>query len=261
MLACGLAGGLAIAWFIFFSPGQIGSKGQWFFGAVVFVAIVVSLWQTLTIQRQAKHEAAAAAERLHTQLAAAEERSARELAVMQSAHRAELEAQQTLHRAELDAQQEMARISRLQLLGQLQKQATIEVSRAVSAHAHALATLWDRGASILSIDDRGEREQAMSPIFEQISQVVSDFSVELSNARLLIEDDRLHQALDSVNAAVLMALAVAEDVHVAVVDGNAPDPNPIPGAQQLMKKRAAEARHLAWELLRTGLDDSGAATS
>jgi hypothetical protein len=84
--------------------------------------------------------------------------------------------------------------------------------------------------------------------------------VELAKAHLLIEDDRLHQALIRVNEAVLMAIRVAEDVHVAVVEGRTPQPNPIPSVQRLMHKAAAEARHLAWDLLRTGLDGLGAPT-
>jgi hypothetical protein len=83
----------------------------------------------------------------------------------------------------------------------------IEVSRAVSAHTQMLATLWNRGASILHSEDRDEREQAMLPIFEQIGQVVNDFSVELANAHQIVEDDRLNQALEAVNEAVLMAIA------------------------------------------------------
>jgi hypothetical protein len=100
----------------------------------------------------------------------------------------------------------------------------------------------------------------MHPIFEQISQVVNEFSVELGNAHLLIEDDRLHHALNRVNEAVLMAIRVAEEVHDAVVEGRAPQPNPIPPVQQLMQARASDARRLAWELLRTGLDDSATRT-
>jgi hypothetical protein len=163
-------------------------------------------------------------------------------------------AQQELHRAGLAAQQELAAVERGHLVRQLQKQAMIEVSRAVSAHTRMLATLWDQGARILHNADRDEREKAMNPIFEQISQVVSDFSLELDNAHLLMEDDRLHDALDRINEAALMAIRVAEDVHVAVIDGLAPDSNPIPAVTQLMHTRAAEARRLAWDLLRSGLE-------
>jgi hypothetical protein len=263
-LACGVAGIVAIAWFIFVGPGEIGSKAEWFFGAVVFVVVMVTMWQTLNIQRQAKRDAAEAAERLRRDLAAAEERSARDLARTQSMYRTEIEAQQKrhnalmeaqqkLHDAEMDAQRERARAERVHLLEQLQKQAMIEVSRAVSTHTRMLAALWNQGASILANAERDEREKAMNPIFEQISHVVVDFSTELDNAHMLVEDDRLHRALDRVNEAALMAIQAAEDVHAAVVEGREPQPNPIPDVQRLMNTRAAEARRLAWDLLRTGL--------
>lgn len=242
-LACGVAIGLAIDWFIFLGRGDVGSKAGWFSGAGAFGAVAVAMWLTLNIQRQAKQDAADAAERLRRELAAAEERSTRELALTQ-----------TLHRAEMEAQRELARVQRVHLLEQQQKQAMIEVSRAVSAHTQSLATLWNQGAHILRIEDRDAREQAMNPVFEQIAHVVSDFSVELVNAHLFVEDDRLHDALNRVNEAALMAIRVAEDVHVAVVEGCAPDPNPIPPVQRLMHRRAAEARRLAWDLLRTDLD-------
>jgi len=205
------------------------------------------MWQTASIQRQANRNAAEAAERHRRELALADERSARELAQMQ-----------TLHRAEMEAQRELARIERIHLLGQLQKQAMIDVSRTIGAHTQMLARLWNQGAGILRIEERDEREDAMNPIFEQISQTVNDFSVELANAHLLVEDDRLHQALNSVNEAVVMAIRVAQDVHVAIVEGRAPQPNPIPPVQHLIQTRAAEAQRLAWDLVRSGLNDSGA---
>jgi hypothetical protein len=246
---------VAIAWFIFLSHGEIGSKADWFFGAVVFCVVMVTMWQTLNIQRQANQNAADAAERLRIELAAAEERSARELALIQTLHRVEMDAKEKSHRAELEAERELARVERLHLVHQLQKQALIEVSRTVNGHTQLLATLWNQAANVLSVEDRDERELAMNPIFEQISQVVNEFSVELSNAHLLIEDDRLHRALDRVNEAVLMGIRVAEDVHDAVVQRSAPHLNPVPPVQRLMQSRAAEARHLAWSLLRAGLDE------
>ncbi|MGV0741405.1 hypothetical protein [Mycolicibacterium sp. XJ870] len=255
-LVCGVVGSMAIAWFIFLSPGELGNKSEWFFGAVVFVVVMVTMWQTLTIGRQARQDAAEAAERLRKELAAADERSALELALTQKWHRAQMESQQKLHRAELAAQQELARIERGHLLEQLQKQAMIEVSRSVGAHTRMLATLWSEGARSLHIDDRDEREKAMNAIFGQISHVVNDVSVELDNAHLLSQDDRLHHALDRINEAVLMAIQVAQELHADVIDGRAPESNPIPAVQRLLQERSAEARRLAWSLLRTGLDDS-----
>lgn len=255
-LVCGVVGSAAIAWFIFLGPGELGSKSEWFFGAIVLVVVMVTMWQTLNIARQARQDAADAAERLRRELAAADERSALELALTQKWHRAEMESQQKLHRAELAAQQELARVERGHLLEQLQKQAMIEVSRSIGAHTRMLATLWSEGARCLHLDDRDEREKAMNGIFEQISHVVTDVSVELDNAHLLSQDDRLHLALDRVNEAVLMAIQVAEDVHASVVDGRKPKSNPIPAVQRLLHERATEARRLAWSLLRTGLEDS-----
>jgi hypothetical protein len=255
LFACGVAGALAVGWFIFLSRGEIGAKADWFFGAVVFCVVMVTMWQTVAIQRRANQDAAEAAERLRVELAAADERSARELALIQSLHRVEMEAKEKLYRAEVEAQRELARVERINLVNQLQKQALIEVSRTVNGHTQMLATLWNQAASILTIEDRNERELAMNPIFERISQVVNEFSVEVSNAHLLVDDDRLHRALSRVNEAVLMGIRVAEDVHDAVVDGSAPQANPVPSVQRLMQSRAAEARHLAWVLLRSGLDE------
>ena len=266
-LSCGAAGGLAIAWFIVGAPGEVGSKADWFFGAAVLCAVLVIMWQTVNVQRQANLRAAQAAERLRVELAAAEqrlaleraaaeERSARELALTQKLHKAELESQQQSHRAEMDAHRQQAELERRHLLKQLQKQAVIEVSRAVSLHTQMLATLWNRGAGILETKDRDEREQAMLPIFEQIGQVVNDFSVELANAHEIVDNTRLNQALEGVNEAVLLGIRVAQDVCDDIVDGRATEPNPIPSVQRAMYEKAADARRLAWDLLRTGLDDA-----
>lgn len=285
----GIAGGLAVAWFIFFGPGESGSRSEWFFGTVVCCAMAASLYQTLVVMRQTRQDAADATAHLRQELAAAEQRTARELTQIQQMHRTSLGAQQQQHRSELESVQQLHRneVESLQQLHrsqiqtqrelhqtemagqrqlgdsqrellreQLQKQAMVDVSRAVGAHARTLATLWDRGATILRIDDRDEREQAMNPVFAQIGQVVNDFSVELSNAQLVVDDDRLRRMLDDVNAAVLLAIQVAEDVQTAVLEGREPQPNPIPEAQRLLHQRASEARHLAWELLRNRLDDA-----
>lgn len=255
-LVCGGLSSVAIVWYLLFSPGERGSKAEWFFGAVVFVVAMVTMWQIVTIQRQAKYDSAQADDRLRRELAAADERSALELALTQKWHRAQMESQQKLHDAELTAQRELARIERNNLLEQLQKQAMIEVSRAVGAHTRMLATLWSEGATQLRNPDRDEREIAMNALFEQISQVVSDVSVELDNAHLLSQDDRLQDALNRVNDAVLLAIQVAEDLHADVVEGRTPETNPIPAVQRLLHERATAARRLAWSLLRTGLEDN-----
>src|SRR6185312_1996808 len=149
--ACGVAGTLGIVWFIIFSRGEIGSKAEWFFGAVVFCAVMVTMSQTLNVQRQANQHAA---ERLRTELAAAEERAARELAMTQALHRVEMEAREKVFRAEMEAQRELARVERGHLINQLQKQAMVEVSRAVNAHTQMRQPM-ERGAPYPA--DRGPR--------------------------------------------------------------------------------------------------------
>lgn len=255
-LTCGFAGSLAIGWFIFLSPGELGTRAEWFFGAAVCGVALVSLWQTSSVQRQARQNADEAVERVRMQLATAEERWARELDLTRTLHRTEIDAQRELHRADMEAQRELARVERAQLRNQLQKQAMIEVSRAVGTHTQKLATLWEQGSDVLDIEDRDERQRLMSPIFDQIGQVVNDFSVELRSARLLIEDDSLHHALKRVSDAALMAVEVAEDLHNAVIEGHAPQPDSITSVQGLLHTRATEARGLAWDLLRTGLEQN-----
>lgn len=252
-LVCGVAGSLAIAWYILLAPGEVGSKAEWFFGAVVFVVIVVTVWQTVTVVRQAQRETADVAERLRAELAAADERAAHDLALTRKRHRTELETQQKLHRAEMAAQRELARVQRRHLVEQLQKQAMIEVSRSVATHSRTLAALWSEGARCVQLEDRTERETAMNAIFEQIGHVVTDVSVEIDNAHLLCQDDRLHEALDKVNDAVLMAIRIAEDLHDDVVQGRAPQKDAVRDVQRRLTGRATEARRLAWSLLRSGL--------
>jgi hypothetical protein len=272
-LSLGFAIGIVIVWFFCFSHLVVRPNSDWVVGAGAFAAVAVVLWQANRIQRQAqevqrqaKDDAHEAAERLARELAAAQEGLRREFAAAQEGLRREFAAAEArsagelahareLHRVELDAQKELARIQRVHLLELQQKQALAEVSRAVSAHTHMLATLQNQGAKILAIQDRAERELAMDAIMEQLGRVVQDFLVELGNAHLLIEDDRVHEALDRVNAVALKAVGVAEDVRVAVVEGYEPDPNPIPPVQELMQTRAADARNLAAELLRTGNED------
>ena len=225
--------------------------------------MLVVLWQTVNVQRQANQRAALAEERLRIELAAAEqrlaleraaaeERSARELASTQKLHKAEMESQQKSHRAELDAHHQQAELERTHLRNQLQKQAVIEVSRAVSLHTQMLATLWNRGAGILGSTGSRRAGAAMLPIFEQIGQVVNDFSVELANAHQIVDDTRLNRALEGVNEAVLMGIRVAQDVCDDIVEGRTTEPNPIPSVQRTMYEKAAEARRLAWDLVADG---------
>lgn len=254
-LSCAVLGAAAVVWFVFAGPGELGGRAEWFFGAAVFVVVLVAIWQTHNLHRRADAEAAAAAQLLRRELDAAAERSTRELALTQKWYRAEAQAREESHRAELAVQQESARVERLHLVRQLQRHAMIEVSRAVGAHTRMLATLWSEGARVLGNQNRDEREAAMTAVLAQIGDVVNDVAVELDNAHLLCEDARLQDALDRINDAVLMAIQVAEDIHDAVAEGRAPQSKPVSDVQRLLYARAAEARRTAWALIRTGLAD------
>lgn len=254
-LALGFVPAAAFMWLVLFSGIQTGSKADWFAGVSTFTAVVVALVLTARITRQVEADAAKAYEGLRRELAEAELRTRTELAAAEQRSADELAHALELHRVELDAQKELAHAQRVHLLELQQKQALAEVLRAVSAHTRMLATVWNRGAKILEIKDRAEREQAMDAIMEPLGQVVQDFWVELGNANLLIEDDRLHEVLNRVNGAAVKAVHVAEDVRTAVVDGQVPDPNPIPPVQEVMHERAADARRVALELLQTGHED------
>jgi hypothetical protein len=233
-LACGAAGALAIAWFILLSPGETGSKADWFFGAVVFVVAVVAVWQTVNVQRQADRRVAEAAERLRIELAAAEKRSARELELTQRLHEAHWNSARLRWRADSspprgDGRRATAGSSRPQPPGQPAAEAGRHGGVAGGRRKHQmLATLWNRGASILHSGDREEREQSMLPIFEQIGQVVNDFSSNLPTPTRSSRTSVLNQALEGVNEAVLMAIRVAQEVCDDVVAGRAPETNPIP---------------------------------
>ncbi|MGO9103845.1 MAG: hypothetical protein ACLP9Y_32115 [Mycobacterium sp.] len=86
---------------------DVGSKAEWCAGTGAFAAVIVALWQTISIQRQAKDDAKEAQKRLRHELAAAEQRSAREL-----------ENARELHRVELEHQREVARVQRVHLCEQ-----------------------------------------------------------------------------------------------------------------------------------------------
>jgi hypothetical protein len=93
----------------------------------------------------------------------------------------------------------------------------------------------------------------MNPIFEQISRR-ERLSVEVSNAHLLIEDDRLASRADRVNEAVPMGSGSGGCTRRRGPKERTA-PQSVPPVQRLMQSRAAEARQLAWSLLRAGLDE------
>lgn len=78
-----------------------------FAAAGTLLAVVVALWQSTVIRRQAEKEAKDAANRFEKELT-----SARDL------HAAEMEAADDRHKAELESQREIARVQRVHMLEQ-----------------------------------------------------------------------------------------------------------------------------------------------
>ncbi len=222
---------------------DISAKAAWFSGVGTLLAVVVALWQSLIIRRQAKDEAKEAQQRLRQELAAAEQRSAREL-----------DNARELHLVELDHQREQARIQRVHLREQEFKLALIRVSRAINAYTHELATLTEQGRRVLKTESE-EREDALLAISEKLGTLVTDVSLEISGAHMFTRNQDLHGALDKVNAA-MMAGPQAEMAfrHAVISLGRMPKPNPIPFAQATMQEAIGNARRMAGEVLDTGWD-------
>lgn len=215
-------------------------------------AVIVALWQSTVVRRQTQAEGIDAAKRLQNELAAANERTGREVAAAEERSRRELEAAEARHRAEIENQQQLARIQRVHLSEQQQKQALIEISRAVNAHTHMLATLWVEGAKILKLEERADRQLAFHTVSEQLGRCVHNSALEIENARMLVEDERLIEAIEGIRDATEKAVFVGDLVRISVTEGTPPPASLIPDAQALLQQASAQARELAVEILRTG---------
>jgi hypothetical protein len=205
------------------------------------LAVVVALWQSTVIRRQAGQEATDAATRFDAEL-----KSAKEL------HDAEMKAADNRHRAEVDSQRELARVERRHRQEQDFKLALIRVSRAASAYTHELATLIAETSRIVALDTRQERDDAFKPISKKIGVAVQDLAAEISGAHLLTSDDRLHDALDKINAAALSGpQAEIEYRNTATFTGQVPNQAPLFMAMEQLQKAIGDARRLAGRLLIT----------
>ena len=76
-----------LAWLLAAQHWDAAAKAGWFAGTGTFAAVVVALWQTISIQRRAKLDTQEAQERLSAELAAAEQRSTLELENARELHR------------------------------------------------------------------------------------------------------------------------------------------------------------------------------
>lgn len=219
-----------------------GTVPESFAAVGTVAAVAVALWQSVVIRKQAQADGIVAANQFQTELAAAAER-----------HQIELDAAERRHQIELDHQRDLAREQRIHLAEQQQKVALAQISRAVDAHAHTLARLWNQGAKIREISDPAVRLEKLDVLSEECSLVAKSAVQEIVMAHMLVQHDELHDALDNVNRAIEQGIYAEMAVRQTIAAGRAPNPNPIPAVQALMSDRMAETWRLAAQLLVTGL--------
>jgi hypothetical protein len=234
-----------LAWLLLSQPGDVAARAGWFLGLGTFL-VVVALWQSVIIRRQAKDDAKEAHERLRRELAAAEQRSARELANARE-----------LHRIELEAQREQARIQRAHLREQEFKLALIRVSRAINDYTHELAILIELGHRVVTMPEKQQREDALLPIGKKLGSLTKDIQLEISGARMFSRNTALHDALDAVVATMVLG-PHAEAMFRQAMINSATMPRPVVDAifqaMSTMQTAIGNARQLAGELLDTGWD-------
>lgn len=169
-------------------------------GVASFGAVAVALWQSVVIRQQAKADAAEAAKRFGDELKAAKDRTIQEVQAAEQRTQKELDAANERHGIEMEQQREIARIQRIHLREQEFKLALIRVSRAATAYTHELATLVETGSRVVAMSQRQERADALRPVSKRLGALMDDLSVEIAGAHMLTNNDRLHDALDRVNA-------------------------------------------------------------
>lgn len=215
-----------------------GTVPEAFAAVGTVLAVVVALWQSTVIRRQAEREA--------TDGFAEELTSAREI------HAAEMKAADVRHKAELEAQREIARVQRVSLLEQEFKLALIRVSKAASAYTHELATLIAETSRFLKQPTQQGRDDALKPISKQLGARAHDLTAEISGAHMLTNNDDLHAALDRVTAAAIKGPASELTYKNTVVSGKTPNPAPLFMVMEELPRVIGDARRLAGRMLVTG---------
>ncbi|KPG24182.1 hypothetical protein AN911_01715 [Mycobacteroides immunogenum] len=224
------------------APIESGSKAEWLSGIGTLTAVVVALWQTTSIQKQAKEQSHAALERLERELKAAEDRS-----------NAKLETATRLHQSELESQRELARIQRLHLQEQEFKLALIRVSRTIDAYCRELTAMpyLDVQAIPKTYSDQVDARRAAR---EALKSLARDVHLEITGAQMLSQNDSLRESLDIVKQAMSLARTVAERYRTNATSKTIPDPLPIWNARNAIQtairdtiKMASESLHAGWE--------------
>jgi hypothetical protein len=219
-----------------------GNVAEGFAAVGTFLAVVVALWQSVIVRRQAEQDAKDAAERFREELDAAEAR-----------HKVQLVAQRELAQSQLGAQMEQARVQRVHLREQEFKLALIRVSRAANLYTHELATLIEQGRRAADLPEKREREDALLPLSKRLGLLAKDVSLEISGAHMLTQNDTLHEALNDVNAVSIRGVAAEIQVRGPIIDqGVMPNPAPIFQFMEAIQRVLNQVRQLAGNLLVTG---------
>lgn len=241
-----------------------GNVPEAFAAVGTLLAVVVALWQSTVIRRQAERDATQAADRFTKELDAARELHDEEMAAAKDRHDAELEAQRVLHAeqmqaadarhaAELEAQREIALTQRRYQREQEFKLALNRISRAASAYTYELATLIEETPRIVALSSRQERVDALRPISKKLGALVHDLGNEIQGAHLLTDNDHLHDALDRINITAqngpISEIAYRNE---ATYQGQVPSQVPFFQLMDQLPGAITDASRLAAQLLTTG---------
>lgn len=128
-----------------------------------------------------------------------------------------------------------------------------------AAYTQELATLLEQGRRVVRIP-ADQRADALLDVSKQLGRYVQDFNIELAGAHMLTQDDEIHEALNRVNAALMLGpegeIAFRDAVMnpVSEVRDATRAAAPIFMAMQEIQTRLAEARQLAGDKLIAGWD-------
>lgn len=241
-----------------------GNVPEAFAAVGTLLAVVVALWQSTVIRRQAEQDATEAAGRFTRELDAARELHDEEMTAAKDRHDAELEAQRVLHaeqmqaadarhETEVAAQREIALTQRRYQREQEFKLALNRISRAASAYTYELATLIEETPRIVTLSTRQERVDAFRPVSKKLGALVHDLANEIQGAHLLTNNDRLHNALNRI-AATAENGPRSEIAYRNEATYQAQVPNQVPIFQLMdrLPRVITDASRLAAELLTTG---------
>jgi hypothetical protein len=232
-----------------------GSLGDAFAAAGTLLAVIVALWQSVVLRRQAKDEAKGAADRFQAEIDAANHRTIQEVEAAERRSQRELDAATKRHEAELATQREVARTQRIHLREQEFKVAVTRVARAAGAYTHELATLLSETQHIITKPTRQERDDEVRPIARRMNLAAHSLTIEISGAHMLTNNQQLHLALDPiVQAGMEATLAANEYQNTLIWTGQSPNSAPIYVAMEKVNRVIGDASRLAGELLVTGWD-------